>query len=407
MKKTLLLLVITCFVSQILFAQSDIQKQLQTQFITVEDGGTITIPSGKYTLSKPLWLDGKKHVTIKGAGMDETVLSFKNQKEGAEGIKITNAENITLQDLSVQDTKGDAVKTQEVDKIQFIKVKTEWTGRAKKSNGAYGLYPVQCTNVLIDGCEAIGASDAGIYVGQSDNIIVRNSKVSRNVAGIEIENSTNADVYNNTAIGNTGGILVFDLPGLIKKKGGNVRVYKNLVKKNNFKNFAPAGNSVALVPPGTGILVLATSHVEIFDNDIIENKTFGTAIASYYFTEREIKDKEYDPYTTNIFIHDNRYSRKKQLPTLRSKMGLFALLKFGRKVPDIVVDGIFNEEYLDANGRLKEAYQICVKDNGEATFANFDAANGFDNLSRDPSNFTCQQKQLPPVELTFLDFPVK
>ena len=38
------------------------------------------------------------------------------------------------------------------------------------------LYPVQCKNVLIDGCVAIGASDAGIYVGQSQYVIVRNSK---------------------------------------------------------------------------------------------------------------------------------------------------------------------------------------------------------------------------------------
>ena len=35
------------------------------------------------------------------------------------------------------------------------------------------LYPVESTNVLIDGCVAIGASDAGIYVGQSQNIIVQ------------------------------------------------------------------------------------------------------------------------------------------------------------------------------------------------------------------------------------------
>ena len=41
----------------------------------------------------------------------------------------------------------------------------------------------------IEHCIAIGASDAGIYVGQSNNIIVRNCEVFQNVAGIEIENS--------------------------------------------------------------------------------------------------------------------------------------------------------------------------------------------------------------------------
>ena len=28
------------------------------------------------------------------------------------------------------------------------------------------LYPVQCQNVLIENCSAMGASDAGLYVGQ-------------------------------------------------------------------------------------------------------------------------------------------------------------------------------------------------------------------------------------------------
>ena len=51
------------------------------------------------------------------------------------------------------------------------------------------FYPVASEDVLIDGCVAIGASDAGIYVGQSQNIIVKNSRAEFNVAGIEIENS--------------------------------------------------------------------------------------------------------------------------------------------------------------------------------------------------------------------------
>ena len=62
-------------------------------------------------------------------------------------------------------------------------------------------------NVLIDGCVAIGASDAGIYVGQSQNIIVKNSIAQYNVAGIEIENSFYADVFDNLT-SHTGGILV-------------------------------------------------------------------------------------------------------------------------------------------------------------------------------------------------------
>jgi len=39
-----------------------------------------------------------------------------------------------------------------------------------------------------------------------------------NVAGIEIENCTDADVYENISTNNTGGVLVFDLPDFAKEK---------------------------------------------------------------------------------------------------------------------------------------------------------------------------------------------
>ncbi|MFK7932219.1 MAG: hypothetical protein AB8G22_01835, partial [Saprospiraceae bacterium] len=156
------------FISLILFllpftlsAQTSFQKQMQTEFIMVENGGTIEIPAGNYQMNASLWLDGKEDITIKGAGLKKTILSFKKQTEGAEGIKITNSKNIRLEGLTLEDTKGDAVKTQDVDGMAFVEVATIWTGKAKATNGAYGLYPVQCQNVLIDKCEAVGASDAG------------------------------------------------------------------------------------------------------------------------------------------------------------------------------------------------------------------------------------------------------
>jgi hypothetical protein len=88
-----------------------------------------------------LWMDGKKRLTIRGKGIDKTILSFKDQLAGAEGIKITNSSNITIRDLTVQDSKGDLIKGQLVDGFNLINVKAEWTGKPSKDNGAYALYP--------------------------------------------------------------------------------------------------------------------------------------------------------------------------------------------------------------------------------------------------------------------------
>lgn len=147
-----------------------------------------------------------------------------------------NASGFTLEHLAIEDSKGDGLKVSEAENITIRGVRVEWTGGPKTSNGAYGLYPVLTRNVLIEDSVAIGASDAGIYVGQSRDVIVRNNRAERNVAGIEVENTVNADVYGNVAAENTGGILVFNMPALTQQ-GAAIRVYGNKVFKNNTGNF--------------------------------------------------------------------------------------------------------------------------------------------------------------------------
>lgn len=390
--KTLLFLF--CLMSISVFAQKDIQKKIQTQLIEAEDGSTVELPAGSFHFDASLSLDGKKDITIKGAGMDKTILNFDGQISGAEGVKVTNASNITLLDFTVQDTKGDGVKAQLVEGITFKNVKAEWTKGANKDNGGYGLYPVQCTNVLIDNCAAVGASDAGIYVGQSKHIIVKNSKAYQNVAGIEIENSWYADVFENEAYDNTGGILVFDLPDLIQKEGGFVRVFKNSIHDNNHINFAPKGNTVGKVPQGTGVMVLATRNVEVFDNKIVNNISAGTAIVSYYITENPINDKSYKPFPSNIHIHDNYYERPNVKATSKGRLGKMYKfkLRFGKDVPHILYDGITDPAMKDRN--------ICIRNNKNSSFANIDAENGFKNKSRDVTPHDCEQQPISPVVLS-------
>ena len=151
----------------------DFETQLQLQLLQAQPGDIIEIPAGTYALYRGLSLsvDG---VTIRGAGMDKTILSFKEQVSGAEGLLVT-ANDFTIEDLAIEDAKGDALKINEAKNVIIRRVRTEWTNGPDTANGAYGIYPVQTENTLIDEVVAIGASDAGIYVGQSKNVVVRNS----------------------------------------------------------------------------------------------------------------------------------------------------------------------------------------------------------------------------------------
>jgi parallel beta-helix repeat protein len=373
-----------CWVSTA-YSQANFQKKYQTQMIMVENGQNVDFEEGTMNFSSTLSLEGKENVVISGKGMDKTILSFKGQTDGAEGIRISNAKNITIKDMTLQDAKGDLLKTMNVAGIKMINVKTEWTGTPNKNNGAYGVYPVQCTNVLIDGCVAIGASDAGIYVGQSKDIIVKNCKAINNVAGIEIENSLNAQVFDNEATGNTGGVLVFDLPDLVQKKGGNVKVFNNNIHDNNYKNFAPKGNIVGKVPAGTGVLILATSDVEVFNNKIENNKTVGAGIISYFMTENPIKDEGYDPYPTAIYLHDNEFVKSSKKPTAKGRFGQLISLKLRlrKNTPFIMWDGIVKEN--------SAQNVLCLKNNKNQTYINLDAANDFKNMSRDIEKVKCEK----------------
>ena len=366
----------------------NIEKNIQTQFILAEPGDTITIPEGVYQIKGTLSIEGKENLVIRGFGMNKSILSFSGQTDGAQGLSITNSKNIILENFTVQNSKGDAIKAQYVDGLVFRSVKAEWTGGPKPTNGAYGLYPVQCANVLIEYSVAIGASDAGIYVGQSNNIIIRHSTAYHNVAGIEIENSFDAMVYANHTYENTGGILVFDLPDLVQKKGGNIRVYYNIVQNNNLYNFAPPGNIVSKVLPGTGILVLAANDVHIYDNTIQNNNSIGTGIVSYFITEKAFTDSLYNPFTSDIHIYNNVYHRKTGLPTLDYDIGQLMAIKYGRNTPDIIYDGMQDPDVVEG---------LCIQNNFHAEFTNLDIERNFEkwyspflsNFSEDMSSHNC------------------
>ena len=239
-------------------------ERLQEALILAEPGDTIVLEAGRYELTEGLSLD-VEGVTLRGAGMEgdtQSILDFTNQQGAGEGLLVTS-DNVTLRDFAVENAKGDGIKSKGADNIIYHGLRIEWTAGPKASNGAYGIYPVESTNILVQENYVRGASDAGIYVGQSENILVRRNRVVENVAGIEIENSNYAEVTENLTTKNTGGILVFDLPGLPKVGGGSVLVARNAIIDNNTDNFAPEGNIVASVPAGTGIMIMANTNVQL------------------------------------------------------------------------------------------------------------------------------------------------
>lgn len=315
-------------------------EQLIEALIMAQPGDTVSIAAGRFELTDGLSLD-VDDVTVRGAGADATILSFRNQQGSGEGLLVTS-DRVVLQDFAVEDPKGDGVKSKGSDQITFRNLRVEWTNGPDEKNGAYGVYPVSSKNVLIEGVTVRGASDAGIYVGQSENIIVRNSRAEYNVAGIEIENSFRADVHGNVATHNTGGILIFDLPNLPVQGGHDIRVFDNEVVDNDTPNFAPEGSIVGIVPKGMGIMVMANRNVHVFNNRLSGNGTTHVLIAAY---PNEYEDENYMFVPRGVYIHDNEYGEGGSAPD--GEVGRLISDISGVPVPDIVWDGVTRiPEYL-------------------------------------------------------------
>lgn len=367
--------------------QDKIDKVVE-DFILASDGDLIEVPNGFYNFETQLILDNKKNVTIRGAGMEETVLSFKNLTSGGEGVKLSG-QNIIFENLSIEDAPGDGVKSQHCDGITFRKINVTWTNGDKSKNGTYAIYPVQCSNVMVDECIASHSRDAGIYVGQSENIIVKNSLAFGNVAGIEIENSDNAEVFGNTVRENTGGILVFNLPGLPKADGRGTKIHDNIITSNNHRNFAiaegdnPNGNAITLIPPGSGIILMAAKGVEVFNNSIHNNKTVGLAIASYQITGFPAEAPGWSPYSSDIHIYNNSYKRPNNIPDLSKKLGQLISMygAHGKSRPqDIIYDGFFDPS--KGSNITDNPMNICLeeKDLGSLHFTRFYLEKGADQI---------------------------
>jgi parallel beta-helix repeat protein len=428
-----------------LTAGDDLAEKLQNILITASPESIIGIPAGTYNFTSEI-STSLDRIIIRGTGMgaspiissvsskqivsqkqstgtpSSTVLKFDDQITGSQGFLITG-NNVTVEDLAIENTPGDSIKFKGSDGVTIRRVRIEWTNGPDEDNGAYGLYPVQTSNVLIEDSEVRGASDAGVYVGQSRNIIVRRNFVYQNVAGIEIENSVYADVYENETTLNTGGILVFDLPGPPVQGGEQTRVFNNKVYNNNTANFAPDGNIVGLVPAGTGIMIMANDDIEVFENNITDNDSAAIIVVSYYVNDVGVSKTTYDPVPEKIYIHDNVVSgNATQGDALAAQIGGVFPDDESVDPPKTMVDFFYDsagvgdgfENLLKSfPAGLPESRRICFQNNGdETTFGTLNTAIlegiGGLNSSTDITAFDCSHASLPAIvldEVEALDGP--
>lgn len=367
------------------------EQKIAEAFLSLKDSTEIVLTKGNYQFDN-LSIAQVKHILIRGEGFDKTILDFKTQSSGGEGIRVTDVKGFSIDGMTIKDSKGDLLKINKSRDVVVSNLHAVWS-QADSTSGGYAIYPVMCQNVLIENCYTEGSSDAGIYVGQTDSAIVRKCKAAKNVAGCEIENTSNAEVYDNEFYNNTAGFLIFDLPDL-SKKGGHVKVYNNYIHDNNFRNFAKAGSfgtswGVGNASPGSGIIILAASDIEIYNNRIINNNTSSITIASGFAVDDKAAEKinaNYSPISKNISIHDNKIEMGAAFPEAAYEHRIGKILiaveqklnagdpnRKNKRIPQIMYDGISSN--ILTKGTAVNPDGICIKQTGDNLFVNADFLN--------------------------------
>jgi parallel beta-helix repeat protein len=292
-------------------------------------GDTIEVPYGIYHESVVLDWSDVKLVGIPNDKGEWPVIDGEGTR--SDGV-IASGNNFEMYNFAVKNYTSNGVLVEGATKVYLHDMYIENTG-------VYGVYPVRCTDVLIERIEATLMNDAAIYAGKSQDVIIRDTLTYGNVIGIELENTVNGEVYNNHAHDNTMGILIDLLPQLPSKVSIYTKVHDNLIENNNGENFAKAGSTVAFAPPGTGMLVLAGDEVEIYNNTIKGNRSGGLAVfnLTIVFNSNEV---DVGPNPEHVYAHDNTYENNgyDAAPYVKDLLG---------RGFDIIWDGNGADNYFD------------------------------------------------------------
>jgi len=260
-----------------------------------QPGDTIRVAPGTYRESVLVELP---NLTLTGqvAGGRRPVLTGEGKREN--GLVVCAAA-FELEGFELRDYTENGVLVQRTSNVSLRDVIANHTGE-------YGLFAISSSQVVIEDSVAIGASDTGIYVGQSQDVTVSGSEATENVSGFEIENSSRVVLQDNDSHGNTAGVLVFVLPGLEQKRGLDNLVRGNRIVGNNLANFASEEDLVSSVPAGSGILIMAADRTEVTGNEVRDNRSLGIAVISLkeLFPDRLLFDVGTE--TEGSWIHDNQ-----------------------------------------------------------------------------------------------------
>lgn len=324
-------------------------------------GDTIQVMPGTYY--EAVYID-KDDIRIIGVIQEGKRATLDGKGQLNDAI-LYSGNNVVVENLLITKYKGNAIMGQAGNNFEI-------RNNVIVDTGVYGIFPQLGKNGIVEHNVISGIEDAAIYVGMSDNIHVAHNDVFDSVAGIEIENSRHAIVENNYVHNNTGGILAFITPGLPIKTTFDVIIRNNFIVDNNTANFGAPGSTVAGIPAGTGILIMAADEVIVEGNIISGNKTAGIIITDHQNAPNTTIDPESDPSPDKVMILDNLMLNN-GYDTIDEAKALM-LTEFKQGNPDIVRVGTSRDSCIINRHRY---VTVGVSNWKECDFTNTDSVESY------------------------------
>ncbi|EAR01507.1 parallel beta-helix domain-containing protein [Maribacter sp. HTCC2170] len=314
-------------------------KEFTGKIIEVKNGGSIQdavkeanpgdlIRVYPGTYSENVYVD-KDDISLQGVVINGEWPTLDGKKEINDAF-LYSGNGILIENFKIINYKGNGVMGQAGN--NFV-IRNNWV----IDTGVYGIFPQYGKNGLIEHNVLSEIEDAAIYVGMCDNVDVLHNEVFDNVAGIEIENSRHCLVENNYAHNNTGGLLAFVTPGLPIKTTFDVILRNNFVVNNNHENFGAPGSTVAGIPAGTGILIMAADDVIVENNIITGNNNTGITIVDLATGAPRANDPNSEGNPDRVVILDNIMFDNGNEPT--GEIKAIMLTQMDSKGPDIFAYG--------------------------------------------------------------------
>jgi nitrous oxidase accessory protein NosD len=182
-----------------------------------------------------------------------------------------------------------------------------------EDNGEYSIFPVRSAHGrMTRNVAARTRTDACLYVGESEDVLVDHNRASDCQIGLQIENCRHVRMRHNRATGNTAGIIVDVVDDRQLTVSADNEVTGNLVRDNNRPNSAGPGDETFDLLPGIGI-VLNGADRNVFAHNRIE----GHALAGFALTNFCIGEPaacqdpmlDIDPNPEDNRIVRNRFAR--------------------------------------------------------------------------------------------------